>query len=313
MQTSGGHANIRPMGLADILDGSIRMYRHNFGSFLGIVAIAWAPALALQLFSTHWFMSVFMTGPQPDTDALPLLAGLGGMFLASVAVYAIAVPLAEGALIWAISKRYLGQAVTITDAYRVVLSKFGQILLAIVLTALIAVVGLAFCVIPGLVFAFMLSFTIPEVVLGNRSAVDAIRRSWELVSFDFWKAALTLFVLGLLVAMLGGALAAPSQFITLLPVHPDSMILLYTLSGGVRALIQVVLQPVQIIGTILLYYDFRIRKEGFDIQLLAQAIEKRDTILPAARVTAAADTSLLAESAPRLPPKIDRSNDGQGL
>jgi len=296
--------DIRPMGLADILDSSIRLYRHNFGPFLGIVAIAWAPALAIQLYAMHWYMSLFISGQPSEVDFLSLAGGAMALVLASAVVYLVAVPLAQGALIWAISKRYLGQTIGIGEAYRVVVDKLGHIVLAIILTSLVAFLGTLACVIPGIVFAFMFSFTIPEVVLGNRNAVDAMRRSWELAAYDFWKVVLTLFVLSLLVGIIGAALGAPFQWVTMIPVPAEKMTLLYTFSGGMRGLVQVILQPVQIVGTILLYYDLRIRKEGFDIQLLAETVEKEG-----GTVAAQPTPSLLADDTPPLPPKIDRGYD----
>jgi len=292
------------MGLADILDSAIRLYRHNFGAFLGIVAIAWAPALAIQLYATHWYMSLFISGQPSEVDFLSLTGGAMALVLASVVVYLVAVPLAQGALIWAISKRYLGQPIGIGEAYRVVVDKLGHIVLAMILTSLVVGAGTLACVIPGIVLAFMFSFTIPEVVLGNRNAVDAMKRSWELATYDFWKVVLTLVVLGLLVAVIGAALGAPFQLATMIPVSPDKMTLIYTFSGGMRGLLQVILQPVQIIGTILLYYDLRIRKEGFDIQLLAEAMAKEGET-----VAAQPTPSLLADDTPPLPPKIDRGHD----
>jgi len=296
--------DIRPMGLADILDSAIRLYRHNFGAFLGIVAIAWAPALAIQLYATYWSMSLFISGQPSEVDFLSLAGGAMALVLAFAVIYLVAVPLAQGALIWAISKRYLGQPIGIGEAYRVVVDKLGHIVLAIILTSLVVSAGMLACFIPGIVFAFMFSFTIPEVVLGNRTAVDAMKRSWELAAYDFWKVVLTLVVLGLLVAVIGTALGAPFQGVAMIPVSPDKMTLLSTLSGGMRGLIQVILQPVQIVGTILLYYDLRIRKEGFDIQLLAEAMEKEGKT-----VAAQPTPSLLADDTPPLPPRIDRGYD----
>ncbi len=304
MTAAADQLDIRPMGLADILDSAIRLYRHNFGAFLGIVAIAWVPALAIQLYATHWYMSLFISGQPSEVDFLSLAGGAIALLLASTVVYLVAVPLAQGALIWAISKSYLGQPIGIGEAYRVVVNKLGHIVLAIILTSLVVSAGTLACVIPGIVFTFMFSFTIPEVVLGNRTAIDAIKRSWELAAYDFWKVVLTLFVLSLLVAIISAALGAPFQFATMIPVSPDKMTLLYTLSGAIPGLIQVILQPVQIVGTILLYYDLRIRKEGFDIQLLAEAMEKEGET-----VAVQPTPSLLADDTPPLPPKIDRGHD----
>jgi len=42
---------------------------------------------------------------------------------------------------------------------------------------------------------------------------------------------------------------------------------------AVTGVAQIVLSPLLIIADILLYYDFRIRKEGFDLEMLSRAFE----------------------------------------
>lgn len=268
---------IRPMGLGDILDGSLRLYRRNFGQFLGIVAIAYLPAVLLQLVAMYWMLSGMLsaqTGSADDpTSMLPYLGGTIALAFGSAAIYLIAVPLAQGALIWAVSRRYLGKSISIGEAYRQVLRRFGHLLVAVILTGLATLGGTLLCIIPGIVVSFMFSFATIEVVLEDRDGVEGMRRSWQLVSYDFWKVVGTLVVLGILVAAAAYALSAPFSLISMIPTQDGNpMAGLNLVSQAISSLVQIVLQPVQIVGTILLYYDLRIRKEGFDIELLAQAM-----------------------------------------
>lgn len=307
MSSVPGYLHIRPMGLGDILDSAIRLYRYNFGVFLGIVAVAWAPALGLQIYGSYWMFSVLLAEEPPEMS-LPWLISTVGVFGVGLALlYLVAVPLAQGALIWAVSKRYLGQSAGVAHSYRIVLRRFGQVIVAIVLTGLVIFAGTLACFLPGLVLTFMFAFTIPEVVLNGCSATEAMRRSWELASYDFWKVVLTLLVLGLLVSIIAGALGAPFGWLALIPAAGDKLALLQSVSGGMRALIQVIVQPVYVVGTILLYYDLRIRKDGFDIKLLAEALEDRAAEGP--RKPSGPGASLLSPNGTTMPPKPDSDDE----
>ena len=277
MDEAAALQGIRPMGLGDILDGALRLYRRNFGQFLGIIAIAYLPAVLLQLGAAYWMLRGMLnaeTGSADDpASMLPYLGGMMALGVGLAAMYLIAVPLAQGALIWAVSRRYLGKSISIGEAYRQVLRRFGHLLVAIILTGLATLGGTLLCILPGIIVSFMLSFATIEVVLEDRDGVDAMRRSWQLVSYDFWKVVLTLVVLGFLVAVAAGALSMPFSFISMIPSQDETAMTGMNLTAqAISSLVQIVLQPVQIVGTILLYYDLRIRKEGFDIELLAQAM-----------------------------------------
>ncbi len=277
MDEAAALQGIRPMGLGDILDGALRLYRRNFGQFLGIFAIAYLPAVLLSLVAMYWILGGMLgaeTGSADDpTSMLPFLGGTIALGMGSVAMYLIAVPLAQGALIWAVSRRYLGKSISIGEAYRQVLRRFGHLLVAVILTGLATLGGTLLCYIPGVIVSFMFSFATIEVVLEDRDGVEGMRRSWQLASYDFWKVVGTLVVLGILVAMAAGALSMPFTLISMIPSQDETaMTGMNLVSQAVSSLVQIVLQPVQIVGTILLYYDLRIRKEGFDIELLAQAM-----------------------------------------
>ena len=294
---------IRPMALADIIDGALWLYRHNFAPFLGIVAIAWVPALAIQLGGIYLFLGP-LAGEDAATPTLEAFLPTAIVFgLAAVAVYLIAVPVAQGALMWAVSNRYLKRPAGLVEAYRAVIDRFGSMMAVIILTALVVGAGTLACIIPGIIFAFMFSFAVPEVVLENRTAMDAMKRSWQLANYDFWKVVVTLFALSLLVGLISMALATPFSLALVSLAGEDNMMLFQTLARSVNTLVQVIVQPIQIIGTILLYYDLRIRHEGFDIQLLADAIAGRKT------AAVVKPPSLLGDDAPPLPPKIDDGSE----
>lgn len=295
--------NIRPMALADIIDSAINMYRHNFLPFFLITAIAYVPAVLAQ-FATVMMLSRMGSLSEGGADMWLVGGTFVVVFTASWLVYAVAVPLAQGALIWAVSRRYLGRSISVGQAYAEVIQRFWQILLVILVTGAATMVGAMMCLIPGLILGVMLSFAVPEVVLNDRPAFEAIGESWDLARYDFWKVLSTLIVLSLLVAIVAQALAAPLTLGVFALSSVVDEFLIQAVGQTLKVIVQAVLQPVAIIGTILLYYDLRIRRDGFDLQLLAASIET-DGESPGTRQDMN-EPLILPENSQKLPPKIEQ-------
>ena len=102
----------------------------------------------------------------------------------------------------------------IGGALGVVTGRLGDVLIASILLTLIVGIGMVLFVIPGLVAAFFLVFTLPEVLLGNQGAVAALRRSAALVKDNIGP------VVGLLIGgILAGVVAVVvSKVFSLVPI-----------------------------------------------------------------------------------------------
>ncbi len=104
-----------------------------------------------------------------------------------------------------------------------------------------------------------LLFTFPCVVVENLRNWRAIRRSWALTKGSFWR----LFFISLIASIvLGLASAGLSFLIELLP--SNSLRLLGT------GLISIVLAPFYALLIANLYIDMRIRRDGYDIELMTE-------------------------------------------
>lgn len=309
MQGSPGIDAIRPLGLSDIVDAAIRMYRHNFGPFLGIVAIAYVPVFLGQMLLVPVMMAAESStgsGSAELTAMLPVLAILGVIVLTSM----VSAPLSQATLIWAISERYLGRTCGVKDAYRAVFAKFGSVVTVMLGMGIATCIGGVLCIIPGVVIGILFSFSMAEVMINGKGARAAMERSWNLVLLDFWKVFVTLLVFGILFYILSTVLSIPLGLLAVIPMMvSDGASALYaqSVTHVLQVFVGVVVMPVQIIGTILLYYDMRVRHEGFDLQILAQSIEARGG---AGTHIAAQAPSLLTDTAssdyvkPAVPPII---------
>jgi len=201
--------------------------------------------------------------------------GQFGSFMLKAAIgallFLLAQTLCNAALIKSVSEAYLGNDVSVAQAYRAVLPRLLSIIGAAILVAIVIGVGLLLLVIPGIIFALWYTLTTQVIVVESKRATSGMSRSKALVSGNLGK----VFGLWLVVAIINwliiqlfeylGVLAAgapsPGDFAT-----PFIIQQLLSMAG------QVLIMPISAGAFILLYYDLRIRKEGFDLQMLAQSL-----------------------------------------
>jgi hypothetical protein len=291
---------LRPMSLPELLDQSIRLYRRHFLQFVGIIAIVQIPLALLSLMLSLATMRGAATRFQ-DPYALQAenpfgLLGAGywlgtlGNLLLSIVSYVLVQGIATGALSRAVADHYLGESIDFVQAYVNVGGLWKRLVIAL-LIAFITVIGLLiWTIIPcvgwlsGIGILLFWSLVIspliaPIVVLEKQHPRDAIRRAWDLGRRRFWPVAgfvALLFLLnqviiagpttlfGFLVEFLAGdtLMSGDLSAATMMQTAVQSLI---SLAGSLIYL------PLQLTGMILLYFDLRIRTEGFDLALLAQS------------------------------------------
>jgi len=114
------------------------------------------------------------------------------------------------------------------------------------------------------------SLTTSVIVLEKIGAMDGLTRSWELTKDFFWRVLGTSFLASLL-----------SLLLTLLPDYFASTILgMAGASFQIKTLVSIVVEqisvaivlPFTVAVQVLIYYDLRIRKEGFDLMLRASDV-----------------------------------------
>jgi hypothetical protein len=92
------------------------------------------------------------------------------------------------------------------DALAGVVRRLGAIVVAMSLVGIIVMIGLLFLVIPGIVAAVFLMFTLPAVLLDGLGAVDGMRRSAALVRTH--PGPVVAFLIGCLLVLVGMGIAS---------------------------------------------------------------------------------------------------------
>lgn len=265
---------LRPLNLADILDQSISLYRRNFAVFVGITAIVYVPVGIIQMAFGYFMGSLQQSAPgNPDQIPWHQMGGFGIAIFGLILVSIIAVPIGQGALAIAVSRRYLNEEVTVADAYHAIGARWGPLIATALILGLAIGAGTLFCLVPGIYLGVLWMFATAVIALeAITSPTEAAKRSNELVQGEWWRCFRTYAVLSILVSIVTQALAMPLTLASTLGLMQHNMALAQAINQGVATAAGVLVQPVLMVGLVMLYYDLRIRKEGFDLELLAQAL-----------------------------------------
>jgi hypothetical protein len=151
-------------------------------------------------------------------------------------------------------------------------------------TFLIIYAGLMMCVVPGIFFYLLFFFVPPVFMLEGKSITDTLTRSKSLSDGELGR----IFVLALVTLAINyaitAAITAPASIMAgvnlFQGVEPGGLWgILYGVSEG---LAKTLVAPIPVISAVLLYYDIRVRKEGFDLELLASSMNEPEADVPAA-------------------------------
>ena len=268
---------LRPLDVGQKLDASIKLTTRNFGQLAGIILLLIGPVQLLTLVVTlstlpdnYVVDGSFGGGATPD-DAEDVSAGFWvGQAIVSLLGFLVYF-LAPAACFKAIGNAYLGQKPSAVESIKYALTRLHSILWVSILAGLAAVAGLILLIIPGIYIWVIFSLSVPVLMLEGLKGTKALGRSNQLIKDHWWQAfgfLLVAYLLMFVIAfMIGGILGA----ISFAAVDEESVTAI-VLNNVVNLFAQVLTTPFIAAATIVLYFDLRIRKEAFDLQLLAQAI-----------------------------------------
>jgi len=302
---------LRPMSTGEVLDRTFVLYRSNFLFFAGIATL---PALTffVAIFLIK-ISGKLMPGWNADATSVLMSMLLVLAYLAVfLSVAFLGVAMAAGATVYAVSRIHLGHTTTIRESYRQIGRLSGRILrivLTVVLRMFLSWIGVYLLaiapalLIQGLITTRMLSanrlmlqiffgllgagflfgglfwsmriacrysLAVAGCVLERLKARPALKRSKYLAKGVLFR----IFLVCLLVVFVG----LPVYFVTQMP----GMFFNY-MDHGTPNLIQefcgsliatALAFPIGAIGTCLVYYDQRVRKEAFDLQVMMESLAK---------------------------------------
>jgi hypothetical protein len=262
--------SIGAMTVGDILDRSLKILLARFGTFYAIDLIVLMPLLLFQLAQPA------LLDPTNQTEALLAFPIIMLFFL-------VLQPIATAAALHVIAKEFVDEKVGVGDALGFAMGRFLPLLGTSILAGLAILAGVIGCFIGIIIVAIYLAFTSQIVVVEGRSGGDALSRSYNLVKGQFGRVFGILFLVGLI----GGVaqFAAGMLAVALPPFEqvPQGLGVAIVVNWPnhvavtiVGFLVQVAAGTFGAIAATLLYFDSRIRKEGFDLELMATRMGRPD-------------------------------------
>ena len=253
---------LRPLSIGEVLDVSFGLYRSLFFPLVVVAAIC----RALPLVVTIYFQITSKVLTRDPAAMVSAMLDHLPIWFAGILLSLIASAFAVAATTSIVSAAYLGHAVTPNEALARAGGIVGRVILVSLFTTVVVMLGLLVFVIPGLILLSGLALaTVTLVLERGLGPIAAMSRSWELTAGFRWKVLVTVFVawLFLLVPSLAvGVIAAVGRVI-----GGWSPLISTVLSG----LLRVFAYPFLYVVITVLYYDLRVRKEGFDLEVLATA------------------------------------------
>jgi hypothetical protein len=261
---------LRARSVTEIVDAAFQLYKRDALEYVLMAAIPYAPLILAQL--------IFFRGTSFGTTAQITASTTGQIVVFAVSV--LAYTLMSAVLSRFSSDVYLerptGLAVVIQSVSKLVPRLIGASLLfalvfgvGILPVVIGAVLNSGLLIFLGIVIAFVWVFysvaryfaIFQLIVLENRGIIEAFTRSSVLSKDRKGHILLTLFLIFLIFGMLSSAIGV-------IALIAGSV----TLTVVLQTLYTVVAYPLVGITQMILYYDARIRAEGFDIEVMTGSL-----------------------------------------
>lgn len=282
--------DLRPLSVGELLDRTFRLFRRHFLTFTLIAIIMQLPVSILQIGSTlmvnNFTFDPLAGNPFPNTDfILPTVLVTFGIGFASFIITQVG----TAALTQAVADSYMGRAVSFDSAF----SRLGNSWFTLILASIVAgifIFGLTIPVILGAlipclgflvaivgfffitaVASILVSLLPPVVVLERAGVVEAVKRAWALSKLRFWWVFGYLILLSVLTVVIIFGPAAVIGAVLGIVLGEMSILTQSIVQQSATLVLTAVFLPIRIAAITLMYFDLRIRFEGFDLMVLASA------------------------------------------
>jgi Membrane domain of glycerophosphoryl diester phosphodiesterase len=276
------------MPLSDLLDELFRLYRRHFSLIVGVALLVALPGLVWTLVTGNYrltsssFATIFTTTPgaQPSFNSQQFSNLAGAYTLAALALLVLS-PITVGAVTRAVTDVALGRPASIGSVLRETVTRYfpllGFIAIAFglfVVWVIAFVIGLALIVLPGLAvlcggvyFAVRWSMSVPAMMAEDIGPIKGMSRSWNLVKGQWWRSFGVILIVLIMRFIIGIALGFMYGLIVGAVTTGD--VRLAVVAVG-TTILSALISPIVTIALVLLYFDLRVRKEGLDLDQLAQ-------------------------------------------
>lgn len=256
---------LRPLTLGELLDRTFQIYRNNFLLFAGIAAIAYLPLFIIR--------SGLVLAPKLGGGSALAAIAIGGLLF--IVLYLVGVAAAQSGTIIAVSAVHLSQPITIGETYSRVREMLGRIVLLTIGVGIGIGIGFLLLIVPGIVLLLMWALAVPVAVLEDASLGEATSRSRALTAGHRGRVFVIYLLFTVLSVIVALGLESPLGVIAVLNRNAahEALAAIQIASVAMSYVSQILVTPLVSIAFSLMYYDERVRKEAFDIELMLKGFE----------------------------------------
>jgi hypothetical protein len=294
------------MSTGELMDRTLVLYKKNFKLFVGIASLGPATSLVFQLLT---ITSASVRAGTPTKINPFSAASLSVGFTAGLLIMMGGMAIAHAATVKAVAAVHLGYPIKIWEAYKALKGRIWRVIGVFICTLLLAALAVFVAFLLVMVAVLMLRFLSFEVsrrymqlfaivmgfgtilvvavsamvvwvryalaiaccVVEDLGVVKSIKRSAALSKGSRFRIFLIYGVFVILAALagaaLGGLAAWPARHFI------SSSMTLLVLQYLASFIAGIVTGPLATIGIALVYYDERVRKEAFDLQLMMSSLD----------------------------------------
>ncbi len=293
------NAPLRPLSTGELLDRTFTLYRQNFWLFIGVTLLA--PVLSVLTAVVLLVLGIGTAGAtglakSPATIVVTVTFGL--------IVFLIGSAIGAAASVRAVAARYLDRPITIGEAYASIRGCLGRVLGAVIRSMLIVGIVVYLLVIAGVVaitlgitllpgtagkfiggavgvcilvvciivafrFAMRYVLTVQACVVEGLGGKESMKRSRVLTQGSYSRIVTVYFVCAIIAAVLG----AVGQGLATVMTPGGHFILRQSAIQLFSLITSALTAPITTVAMCLVYYDERVRKEAFDLQLLMETLD----------------------------------------
>jgi hypothetical protein len=274
---SGGVPRLRPLDLGGTLDMAIKIVTRHAGTLMLAVLVVVVPFEVLSLLIVESTTTVYdvgasfaLTGP----DSGVVYSDEGAYAAGQIAVGLVTILtslLSTVACFKAVADAYLGRRPRAGSSLRYAARRLHSALWLTFVMVVVLVPAFLALVVPGIWLLVAYSVALPALLVERVRGFAALRRSFRLVKGHWLRVFLTLLVAWILISVLQTVVTAALVAVAVLALDPTSFAA-HVMEAIANIASSALTTPFLSAVTVVIYFDLRVRKEGFDLAVLAERL-----------------------------------------
>ena len=268
-ETGPARPRLRPLSVGETLDVAIKICVAHWKTLLLTVLVVVVPVeiVATVVSADSTTSSFDLNADTSDQSTEDLDQQLGGLAISTV-LRIVAVLLVSAACFRIIAQAYLGERTDWRSSLSFALRRTGPLLWLGLLYGLGLLLGVLLLFFGTVWLYIAFAFAVPVLFVEDLRGGKALGRSFRLVRGSWWRT-FAVIALGFL---LGSFVSSIVQAVFVVGIIADSgndaLVLTLSALAGIVGL--AISTPFQAALITVVYFDLRVRKEGFDLELLAR-------------------------------------------